>query len=426
MTITRAPAVAPSPAARPPRGFGRTANSLLAYTLAKGLQLSLYALIFPLYMYTLGYKQDTIGLVSALGAITTLVGAVPLGLLADRLGRARMFVWSAWLVPWPYLGMVLSPSLGVIIPSAMLANFFATVYWSTNAPLLVGAVRPDQRVRVFSMNAFFLTGVGTIGALIGGMIPPIAGFLLGESSAARTPLKIALAANVVVMRLGAIPLFGIRAMDGERGTREQAWKFRAGDLRLYGKLLSADALMSFGGGAVIGFLPLFFNLRYGLQSGVLGILFTATGALSGVASLASPLLARRFGDVRALVFAQAAIAPCIFLTALAPVLWIAIIFEALRNGLRGTLDPIYVPFAMTRVATAQRGALGGLYNVTWATGFSLGPLLSGWLQVRTGFGPAFTLGAVCYALAALAMWTFFRRSRPIADDSDAEPIAAAL
>ena len=87
------------------RGFGRTANVLLAYTLAKGLQLSLYALIFPLYLYHLGYKQDTIGLVTALGAMTTLVGAVPLGLLADRVGRARLFVFSALLTPIPYLAI---------------------------------------------------------------------------------------------------------------------------------------------------------------------------------------------------------------------------------------------------------------------------------------------------------------------------------
>ncbi|HEY7907575.1 MAG TPA: hypothetical protein VIC60_01820, partial [Thermomicrobiales bacterium] len=59
---------APPPATQPKsRGFGRTANVLLAYTLAKGLQLSLFALIFPLYLYHLGYKQDTIGVVTALG-----------------------------------------------------------------------------------------------------------------------------------------------------------------------------------------------------------------------------------------------------------------------------------------------------------------------------------------------------------------------
>ncbi len=414
---------APLPARR--RGFGRTANVLLAYTLTKGFQLSLYALIFPLYLYHLGYKQDTIGLVTALGAVTTLVGAVPLGLLADRVGRARLFVLSAILTPIPYLAIALTSSLAVIIPGAMIANFLATVYWSTNAPLLVGAVAPEDRVRVFAANSFLLMGLGALGAVIGGTIPVIAGRLLHQPSDATMPLRIALSGTAVISAIGAIPLLGIRAADGAPEGRARAWRFQKSDLRLFGKLLCADALQAFGAGAVIGFLPLFFKLRYGLSTGFLGILFTTTGILSGVASLAAPALARRLGDLRALITAQAVIAPAILFTALAPVVWLAIFFEVCRTALRGTVDPIYTPFAMTRVPARQRGALGGLYNVTWATGFSLGPLLSGAIQVRAGFGPAFTMSAACYALAAATMFLFFRDSPAIADEHEHElPVAA--
>jgi MFS family permease len=417
---------APSPTTRPnPRGFGRTANVLLAYTLAKGLQLSLYALIFPLYLYHLGYKQDTIGVVTALGAVTTLVAAVPLGLLADRVGRARLFVLSAILTPFPYLAISVTSSLAVIIPGVMIANFLATVYWSTNAPLLVGAVPPADRVRVFAANSFLLMGVGALGAVIGGTIPSIAGFLLHQPSGATMPLRIALSGTAIISAVGAIPLLGIRAVDGAPEGRARAWRFRKSDLRLFGKLLCADALQAFGAGAVIGFLPLFFQLRYGLSAGVLGILFTATGILSGVASLAAPVLARRLGDLRALILAQAAIAPAILFTALAPIVWLAVLFEVSRTALRGTVDPIYTPFAMTRVPARQRGALGGLYNVTWATGFSLGPLISGWIQVHAGFGPAFTMSAACYATAAVAMFLFFHGSAAIADEHEQEQELAA-
>ncbi|MHB8646348.1 MAG: MFS transporter [Thermomicrobiales bacterium] len=424
MVATIQPTPPPSaPSRMHRRGFGRTANVLLTYTLAKGLQLSLYALIFPLYLYHLGYKQDTIGLVTALGAVTTLVGAVPLGLLADRVGRARLFVASALLTPFPYLTISFTSSLAVIIPAVMIANFLATIYWSTNAPLLVGAVGPEDRVRVFAANSFLLMGLGALGAVIGGTIPVVAGHLLHESSDATMPLRIALSGTAIISAIGAIPLLGIRAVDGVPEGRARAWRFRKSDLRLFGKLLCADALQAFGAGAIIGFLPLFFRLRYGLSAGVLGILFTTTGILSGVASLAAPVLARRLGDLRALITAQAVIAPAILFTALAPFVWLAIFFEVCRTALRGTVDPIYTPFAMTRVPARQRGALGGLYNVTWATGFSLGPLISGAIQVHAGFGPAFTMSAACYAVAAFTMFLFFRDSPAIADEQEL-PVAA--
>lgn len=418
----------PSPSLTPRRNrrdFGRTANVLLTYTLAKGLTLSLFALVFPLYLYGLGYKQDTIGLVTALGAITTLVAAVPLGFLADRVGRARLFVVSALLVPFSFIAIAATSSLPIIIVGNMAANGLATVYWSTNAPLLVGSVRAEERVRAFAANSFLLFGVGALGAVIGGAITSVSGHLLGVSSNATTPLRFALVGNAVIIAVGAIPLVSLRATDPPAAERNRAWKFRRSDLRLFGKLLFADALQAFGTGAIVGFLPLFFGIRFGLSSSTLGILFTTTGVLGGVASLGAPMLARRLGDLRALIVAQAAIAPCILFTALAPVIWVAIFFEMSRTVLRGTVDPIYTPFALTRVPARQRGALGGLYNVTWATGFSLGPLLSGAIQVRAGFGPAFTMGAICYLGAALTMFLFFHDSVPAAEEQEQKfPVAA--
>ncbi len=407
-------ASSPLPESPPTRGFGPTANTLLAYTLVVGLRLSLSSLILPLYLYSLGYKQDVIGVVTAAGALTTLVFAVPLGLLADRVGRARLFVFSAWLLPWPSIGTALSTNLIVIIGCQMLLNLVATIYWSTNAPLLVGSVNAEQRVRAFAMNSFFLTGVGTLGAALGGGISALAGRLLGVPSNATAPLRVALLALAVLTFVGAVPLLRLRAAR-EKAARGRAWRFQRSDLPRFARLIIVDALMAFGAGAVIGFLPIFFAVRYGMASGALGVLFTLTGALSGIASLLAPVIARRLGDHRALLTAQIAIAPAIFLIAIAPVLPLAIAFEATRNALRGLLDPVYTPFAMMRVPSAQRGALGGLYNVTWATGFSLGPLLSGWIQVHAGFAPAFTMSAVCYLVAAVCTFAFFRRSQAIED-----------
>lgn len=395
---------------RKQRGFGRTADTLLGYTLVVGLRLSLGGLVLPLYLYSLGYQQFIIGVVTAAGAVTTLVFAVPLGLLADRVGRARLFVISAWLLPLPTLGTAFSTNLGVIIACQMVVNLIATVYWSTNAPLLVGSVSSEQRVRVFAMNSFFLTGIGTLGAALGGGISTLAGRVLGVSSSATVPLRIALIAVAVLALIGALPLSRLHTAP-EKAARERAWRFTRADIPLFGKLIVVDALMAFGAGAVIGFLPIFFKLRFGLESGALGLLFTVMGALSGVASLMAPLIARRLGDLRALLVAQIIIAPAILFIALAPVLPLALVFEAARNSLRGWLDPVYTPFAMTRVPSAQRGALGGLYNVTWATGFSLGPLASGWIQEHAGFAPAFTMSAVCYLVAAVCTFTFFRGGR---------------
>src|SRR4051794_38122237 len=80
-------------------GFGTTANTLLGYTLVKGIQLTLHNLIFPLYAYSLGYNQEAIGRLNATGALMVFLASVPVGMLADRVGRARLLAISGVLSP---------------------------------------------------------------------------------------------------------------------------------------------------------------------------------------------------------------------------------------------------------------------------------------------------------------------------------------
>lgn len=397
-----------SPVPKRAFGFGLIANTLLGYTLVKGLQLTLYNLIFPLYAYSLGYNQETIGRLNATGALMVLICSVPLGMLADRLGRARLLTISAFLSPLTLLGIALSSSLPALVIWLLAQNAVAVVYWSATSPLLIGTVPAERRVRVFSINSFFLWGVGALGSVLGGFVTVAAARALGVGQNDTAALRAALIFNAVLLLVGALPLWRIRnvasAGDGAAGRTP----LRLADLRLFGRLLIPDALQACGSGAVIGFLPLFFALRFGAEPATLGWIFTVTGVLGGVAALGAPTLVRRLGNMRTIGSLMVGIAACIALTVAMPVLLAAILFEGLRAALRGTIDPIYTPFAISRVAPERRGTLAGMYNVTYATGFSLGPLASGWLQVHYGFGPAFALGAGCYILAAIAMLLLWR------------------
>jgi MFS family permease len=393
----------PSTAQRQGFGFGLVANTLLGYTLVKGLQLTLHNLIFPLYLYSLGHDAAAIGRINAVGALTVLLVSIPLGALSDRIGLARSLAIGGLIMPPAMAAMALATSLPTLLFWFILQQALSVTYWTALGPLLVGSVPIEHRVRAFSFNSFFLWGLGSAGSALGGLAAALTGRTLGVSPNAVEPLRVALLLNAVIMLFGAIPLWRIRNRAVVSDQPRERQPLRLADLRLFGRLLVPDALQACGAGAVIGFLPLFFSLRFGLASDTLGWLFTATGILGGVAALSAPALARRLGDVRSIVILMCAVAVCVLGTAAAPLLIGAILGEILRAGVRGTIDPIYAPFAMGRVAPERRGTLGGLYNVTYATGFSLGPLASGWVQVQYGFLPAFALGAGCYLLAALAI-----------------------
>ena len=96
-------------------------------------------------------------------------------------------------------------------------------------------------------------------------------------------------------------------------------------------------------GAIIGFLPLFFTLRFGVEPGPLGAIFTLTGILGGITALSAPFFVRRLGHVRAIGSLMGGIAVCIALLVTMPFLAGAVFCETARAGLRGTIDPIYTP-----------------------------------------------------------------------------------
>lgn len=388
--------------------FGRNASIVLWYTLAKGLTLALFGLLFNLYLYAEGYDRELIGIVNALPALTSLLAAVPAGLLGDRLGYRPLLLFTGIATPLTLLGLALSASAPMLALFALCNGVVTTCYWVSAIPLLADSVEPDRRVRLFALNSFLLWGAGSLGYLLGGQIVAFAAHVLHEAQRAAEPLRWGMLAIVVVAALGAAPLpllHGRPRHETARGGRAPY------DLRLFARLLGPDVLLTCGGGAVAGFVGLYLTLRFGVRPGSLGNFLTISGLIGGALVLLAPRLADRLGTTRAAIALQAAGAPAIVLLTLAPTQTMAMAGEVLRNGFRSMGDPVYNAFVMSRVPAEQRATISGLYSTTWSIGFSIGPAISGIVQQRAGFTPAFLLGAASMALGATLLAAFFLRGR---------------
>ncbi len=392
--------------AGPIGGLGRNASIFLWHTLTKGLMLALFGLVFNLYAYALGYDTAFIGLLNALPALTSLVCSVPAGLLGDRLGPRVTLLISGLLTPLCMVGLALSAGAPMLIFFCLANGVVTTFYWVSGIPLLTESTTPERRVGLFSINAFLLWGAGSLGYLLGGQVVQFAATALHQSARAAGPLRWGMLTIAIVGAVGALPLPWLRAVSRQR---HAAGERPPHDIGLYLRLLGPDMLLTCGGGAVAGFIGLYLTLRYGMRPASLGAFLTLSGFLGGVLVLLAPRLGRRLGTARAAVALQAAGVPAIVLLTLAPYQALAMTGEALRNAVRSMGDPLYNDFIMSRVPPEQRATISGLYATTWSVGFSLGPALSGVVQQRAGFTPAFLLGAASMAAGATLLWLFFLR-----------------
>ena len=156
-----------------------------------GFLLSIATLNVNYYAHSLGYQPDFIGLLSAMSAIGALISAVPVGILADRIGRKPALITSAILTPLFLAGIALGTSPLWLLTCAFLQGVVSTAYWVTNLPLLTESTTEQQRVGVFALNSFLLLGVGELGNLLGGAIPEFVAAILHVSPASTIALRYA-------------------------------------------------------------------------------------------------------------------------------------------------------------------------------------------------------------------------------------------
>jgi MFS family permease len=135
-----------------------------------------------------------------------------------------------------------------------------------------------------------------------------------------------------------------------------------------------------------------------------------SSVVTGLATLAAPLLAQRWGKVRSVALAEAASLPFLLIIGFAPSLPLVVLAFWFRGALMNLGGPIYSAFTMEHVTKAERATVNAFSSVTWNIGWAVCPYLSGVIQQQWGFGPLFVMTSALYGLAAALTYVFFAAS----------------
>ncbi|MGH2486080.1 MAG: MFS transporter, partial [Ktedonobacterales bacterium] len=410
--------------------YQRNVYLLLLFTLGKGFQLSIASLSIALYLKSLRFSLTDIGLILAMPAIGALVAGVPMGFLADRIGRKPLLIISGFLNPLAVVAIGLSTSKTFLIVASLANGFLSSAYWVTNLPMLTESTTEDQRVGVLALNSFLLLGVGALGALIGGFVPELAAGYLHVAANTPGPLRLGVIAAALVVFIPTAPLIFLKEAPRRAGASSAATPQvapaaavlespgtvvtplgRRALSRLFVKLLIPDVLFTTGEGAVVALLPIFFETRFHMTPGALGALVTIAGLFGGATALTAPRFVRRFGKLRLATTMQSLSAPVMLLIGFSPLLPFAALAEFTRQVLRGLFEPTYAAFAMESVSARHRATLSGFYSLTWSMGYSIGPFVGGHLDGAIGLSASFVIGASLLTVSSTLLRLFFGRTR---------------
>ncbi|KAL6893345.1 major facilitator superfamily domain-containing protein [Trichoderma evansii] len=156
----------------------------------------------------------------------------------------------------------------------------------------------------------------------------------------------------------------------------------------------------------------FFRWRYSIKEGELGSIFFVTSLTSACSMLVASSLAKRFGNIKTMVFTHLPSSIFLSLIPAFPDVRLSLLFLWLRSSTASMDVAPRAAFLAAVIQPNERTAIMGVINVCKTVGASLGPFLTGTLADHGFFWVAFvTAGClkVGYDLGILAVFTNHER-----------------
>jgi MFS family permease len=376
------------------------------------------SVVLALYLAEAGLSEVQIGIMLTF----TLAGDAAISLWlttnADRIGRRRMLFVGALLMLLagivfmltlnPIL-LTLAAIIGVLSPSGNEIGPFLSIEQASLAQLV-----PDKkRTRVFAWYNLVGSFATAVGALTGGWL---AQGLQSNGWATLASYRVVLAGYALA---GLILAFCFLALsDGVETTENASSEKHVLGLhksrRVVLKLSALFSLDAFAGGLIVqSMFALWFHLRFGVDSGVIGSIFFGANILAGISALLAVRIAQRFGLINTMVFTHIPSSIFLMIMPLMPSLTLAITLLLLRFSISQMDVPTRQSYTMAVVAPDERSAAAGVTSIARSVGAALSPSLAGiFIGIPTLINVPFFLCGGLKIIYDLALWHEFSAVKP--------------
>jgi len=381
-----------------------TKRNLFLLFLARGLRsfaAGFLGVIIGLYLlYRIHLSPFWIGGLFAVGALSTPAISLLVGRLGDVYGRKLVLIVDMVTLPLGVAILMLSRNLVLLAFSMALGGFgmagglVGGGVGASVAPVLTALLAENtdnrNRTKVYSLNSQINTFAGAAGAFVVSFLGYRELFTLG----------------LVLSSLSVLAILPIEERFRSRpasGVSKEAGKPTAGTLsekdKFYVKAFAYTGLLNGAGmGLVTPFLTIIFSQFFHMSNSQIGMLMGAGGIISGIAFSFTPLLSKRFGLLRLIIYTRAAASALTLAIPFSPSAGIAAALYLLSTPIRMVSIPAQSSLQMTLLSEGSRSTASGVNQAARQFPQAISTLVAGaLLSALPLYVPFFLSSALSYA-----------------------------
>ncbi len=337
---------------------------LLVSRATRSVALIFSTLAMPLYLSALGYKVVFIGVMYFFMMLLGAVISITLGLLGDRIGYKNILIIGE-IIPFISLSILtFTGNFIIIIIAAAFGGISGTAggmrgAFSPGTTALIASNWRNEKDRVNKIGK--LTAVGSAFSVFGSMMISLHGWFSGLVGVVDA-FRFLFGLSAVLVGISIISLLLVK--EKKRPKKEsRIMKKESGIYSI--KVLLANIMNGFGLGLALPLLPLWFAIRYNVNSFGIGIAFTGTYITTALASYYASKFAynKKFNALFAATFSRTIQGGMIIAIAFMPTFFLAALLYALRGFIAGFGAPSRTAINMRGVNDQDYGTASSIQGL---------------------------------------------------------------
>lgn len=391
------------------KSFSHNARQYLLFVFLTTLNQGIYGVIFNLYILSLGFREDFLGLILSLSSASIGLFAIPAALICDRLGRKNTLLLSSVLYTLSLIFLYNTTSRELLAISSIAYGVALALSLVTGGTFLVENSTAYERMHLFSMYYIIYTVSILSGNMVGGFFPGMLADMLsfdpGGAMSYRLTLYVSLAATIISL----LPLSYIK----EKSSQKNA---NMSHLKVYKSIFQSKTacqmifiycLYGIGWGISLPYFNVYFDTILGAGTSEIGIIFSASQLTMVIGYFLVPMLTEELGKIRLASIVQVLSIPFLLMFTFTSSVLVAALGYVMRWLLMNMANPVLNSFKLEIVSNEQRSIMNSLTWMACYTFVGIGTYAGGLLMARGQNTMPFLITSVFYGITAILYYAYF-------------------